>query len=455
MRVDLEDIWLAVLFLLAALLAARSDWELLMLIELAIVLSLIVLNGMLAMSELAVVSSRPARLRTRAERGDGGARAALSLAEEPGRFLSTVQIGITTVGVLSGAFSGATLGVRLAGMLPDLGVPIRFADAIGVGTVVVVITYLSLIVGELVPKQIALANPEAVASRIAPALRLLSRVALPLVWLLDRSGKSVLSLLGQTGRRETGVSDEEIHLLIAEAEGAGVIEKAETVMIAGVMRIADRTARGLMTPRHEVKVAEASEGRDLILARFLESGRSRLPLRDGGPDDIVGILHSRDMLQTPGPNFDSRALVRLAPIVQDTLRATEVIERLKSAPAHMLLVFDEYGHFEGIITPMDILGAIAGGFDETETDEPKVVEREDGSLLVAGWMPVDEFAARIGIELDDDLDIATVAGLVVNQMAELPQVGQSIRLGSWSLEVVDMDGRRVDKLLVQKTATTT
>lgn len=426
-----------------------------MLIELAIVLSLIVLNGMLAMSELAVVSSRPARLRTRAERGDGGARAALSLAEEPGRFLSTVQIGITTVGVLSGAFSGATLGVRLAGMLPDLGVPIRFADAIGVGTVVVVITYLSLIVGELVPKQIALANPEAVASRIAPALRLLSRVALPLVWLLDRSGKSVLSLLGQTGRRETGVSDEEIHLLIAEAEGAGVIEKAETVMIAGVMRIADRTARGLMTPRHEVKVAEASEGRDLILARFLESGRSRLPLRDGGPDDIVGILHSRDMLQTPGPNFDSRALVRLAPIVQDTLRATEVIERLKSAPAHMLLVFDEYGHFEGIITPMDILGAIAGGFDETETDEPKVVEREDGSLLVAGWMPVDEFAARIGIELDDDLDIATVAGLVVNQMAELPQVGQSIRLGSWSLEVVDMDGRRVDKLLVQKTATTT
>lgn len=421
-----------------------------MYIEIAVLLFLICLNGVLAMSELAVVSSRTARLQTRADRGDRGARTALQLAADPGRFLSTVQIGITMVGVLSGAFSGATLGVRLAAALPALGVPLRYADEIGVGIVVVAITYLSLIVGELVPKQIALSNPEGVASRVAPAMRLLSIAALPLVWLLDRSGKLVLGLLGQSGRRRSGVSDEEIRMVIAEAEGAGVIEKAETEMIAGVMRIADRTARGLMTPRHDVEVAEAREDRAAILARFQASGRSRLPLRDGGPDDLIGVLHSRDVLHTEGHDFDARSLVQHAPIIHDTLPAIQVIERLKSAPVHMLFVFDEYGHFEGIVTPMDILGAITGGFDETEEDEPKLVEREDGSLLVAGWMPVDEFAARIGFDLEEDPDFATVAGLVVNRLGELPKTGQSVTLGLWRIEVVDLDGRRIDKLLVQR-----
>lgn len=421
-----------------------------MYLEIAILLFLVCLNGLLAMSELAVVSSRPARLQARADRGDQGARTALRLAEDPGRFLSTVQIGITLVGVLSGAFSGATLGVRLAQALPGLGVPERFADEAGVGIVVVAITYLSLIVGELVPKQIALSNPEAVASRVAPAMRLLSVSALPLVWLLDRSGKLVLALLGQSGRRESGVSDEEIRMVIAEAEGAGVMEKAETEMIAGVMRIADRTARGLMTPRHDVEIAEAHEDRAAILARFRTSGRSRLPLRDGGPDHLIGVLHSRDVLQTDAAGFNARALVQHAPIIHDNLPAIEVIERLKGAPVHMLLVFDEYGHFEGIVTPMDILGAITGGFDETEEDEPKVVERADGSLLVAGWMPVDEFADRTGIRLEDDPEFETVAGLVLNRAAELPQVGQSVVVDGWVLEVVDMDGRRIDKLLVHR-----
>lgn len=421
-----------------------------MLLEIAIVLLLIVLNGLFAMSELAIVSSRPARLKTRADRGDRGARVALRLADQPGRFLSTVQIGITLVGVLSGAFSGATLGARLAAALPGLGVPARFADEIGVGLVVVAITYLALIVGELVPKQIALSNPEAVASHVAPAMRLLSRVAMPLVWLLDGSGKLVLRLLGQSGKREAGVSDEEIRLLIAEAHGAGVIEKGETEMIAGVMRIADRSARGLMTPRHEVEIAEVGESRDEVLARLLASGRSRLPLRNGAPDDIVGVLHSRDLLQADPQAFDPVGLAQPAPVVHDALPAMEVIERLKAAPGHMLLVYDEYGHFEGIITPMDILGAITGGFDEAEEDEPKIVEREDGSLLVAGWMPVDEFADRVGIALDDDTDYDTVAGLVLYRVAEMPKIGQKVIVGEWLLEVVDIDGRRIDKLLVRK-----
>ena len=426
-----------------------------MYLEIAIVLALIALNGVLAMSELAVVSSRPARLRTRAERGDRGARIALQLAEDPGRFLSTVQIGITLVGVLSGAFSGATLGARLATALPGLGVPARFADELGVGLIVLAITYLSLIVGELVPKQIALSNPEGVASRVAPAMRTLSIVALPLVLVLSGSGKLVLSLLGQSGERGTSVSDEEIRMVIAEAEGAGVIERAETDMIAGVMRVADRTARGLMTPRHEVKIAEAGETRAEILARLRDSGRSRLPLRDGAPDDIVGVLHSRDLLQSTAEPFDPVSIALPAPVIHDALPATQVIERLKAAPGHMLLVYDEYGHFEGIITPMDILGAITGGFDETELDEPKVVEREDGSLLVSGWMPVDEFAERTGMILEGDLGFETVAGLMLDRLADLPQVGQHLDVGGWRLEVVDMDGRRIDKLLATRLSSPT
>lgn len=422
-----------------------------MLLDTLIVLALILLNGLLAMSELAIVSSRPTRLKTRAAGGSQGARIALSLSEDPGRFLSTVQIGITLVGVLSGAFSGATLGIRLAEALPGLGIPVRLADPLGVGMVVVVITYLSLIIGELVPKQIALANPESVASRIAPAMQLLSRAALPLVWLLDRSGKLVLMLIGHSGKQKAVVSDEEIRTLITEAEGAGTIEKGETRMIAGVMRIADRCARGLMTPRHEVELAEIGDTRTEILARFLASGRSRLPLRDGGQDDIVGILHSRDLLQVAEEGFDPGSLLRPAPVVNDALPAMQVIEQLKAAPEQMLLVYDEYGHFEGIITPMDILSAITGGFDDAEVNEPKLVERSDGSLLVAGSMPVDEFADHIGITLEEASDYETVAGLVLHRAEELPKVGQHVTVGDWRIEVVDMDGQRIDQLLVQRT----
>ncbi|MBB3189978.1 putative hemolysin [Halomonas cerina] len=411
------------------------------------------LNGLLAMSELAIVSSRSTRLKTRAADGSRGARIALALSEDPGRFLSTVQIGITLVGVLAGAFSGATLGARLAGVLPDLGVPVRLADPLGVGIVVVVITYLSLIIGELVPKQIALANPETVASRVAPAMHLLSRAALPLVWLLVWSGKLVLRLLGHSGKRETTVSDEEIRMLIVEAEGAGTLEKGETRMITGVMRIADRHARGLMTPRHEVELAGVGDTRAEILARLRVSGRSRLPLRDGGQDDIVGILQSHDLLQVEEEGFEPRSLARPAPVVHDALPAMQVIEQLKAAPAQMLLVYDEYGHFEGIITPMDILGAITGGFDDAEADEPKLVERADGSLLVAGWMPIDEFAEYIGLTLKETPDYATVAGLVLHQAAELPKVGQHVIVGDWRIEVIDLDGRRIDKLLVQRMST--
>jgi len=421
-----------------------------MLLEIVLVFLMVGLNGVLAMSELAIVSSRAGRLKLRAERGDRGASIALNLARDPGRFLSTVQIGITLVGVLAGAFSGATIGTRLASVLPLLGVPETMASEAGVGIVVIVITYLSLIIGELVPKRIAFASPERVACIVAPGMHYLSRIAAPIVWFLDRSGELVLRLLGQSDRRQTPVNDDDIRTLLSEAAGAGVIHRAEKELIGGVMRFSDRRARGLITPRHDVEIAEAGESRDKILARVIASGHSRLPLRTGGTDDITGVIHSRDLLAKGGTDFDPVSLMHAAPVIHESLPALDVIDRLRESPVHMLLVYDEYGHFKGIITPMDVLGTIAGGFDESEDEKPGFVTREDGSLLVDGAMPIDEFRDILGLELERQGKRETVAGLVLDRLREVPSAGQGINLKGWRIEIVDMDGRRIDKLIVKR-----
>lgn len=403
-----------------------------MYLEIALVLLLTVINGVLAMSELAIVSARTARLKVMAESGDRGAATAIRLADDPGRFLSSVQIGITLVGVLSGAFSGATLGARLSDTLLAAGMPASLAEPLGVGSVVIAITYLSLIIGELVPKQIALRAPESVAARVAPMVRTISWVAAPLVWLLDRSGKLALTLLGQSGETDQNMSDEEVRLVISEAQNAGVLEHAETQMIAGVMRIADRNARGLMTPRHEVEMIDVGDSFASIVKLFRDTRRSRLPVRDGGPDDIIGVVTTRDFL-TPGSaraKFDLRAVILPAPVVRDATGALGVIDTLRTAPAHVVLVYDEYGHFQGIITPMDVLEAITGDFRDEIGDEEKIVQRDDESLIVAGWMPADEFAERTGLTLDADRSYQTVAGLVLDRMARLPAVGEKIVLGN-------------------------
>jgi putative hemolysin len=354
--------------------------------------------------------------------------------------------------VLAGAFSGATLGVRLAGALTEVGLSATLAQTLGVGGVVVAITYVSLVFGELVPKQIALRAPEAAAVRIAPLLNLIAIVAAPVVWVLDRSGRIVLGLLGQSGAVDRNMTDEEVKLVLSEAQSAGVMDKAETEMIAGVMRIADRTARGLMVPRHDIETVDVTDPPAAIIARFRETGHSRLPVRDGDADDIIGVLKSRDFLDTgPGaPAPDPRALIIEAPVVRDGMNALDVLETLRKSPAHMVLVYDEYGHFEGIITPMDVLQAIAGDFVEGDNAEVKIVERDDGSLLVAGWMPADEFADRIGIALPDDRDFETVAGLVIDALGSLPRLGEHVVVSGWRIEVIDLDGRRIDKLLVQR-----
>lgn len=423
-------------------------------LEIAIVIVLTVINGLLAMSELAVVSARPARLRMFEKEGVTGARTALRLAENPGRFLSTVQIGITLIGVMSGAFSGATLGLRLGEFLQTQGLPEHFAEASGVGVVVVAITYLSLIVGELVPKQIALKDPERVAIRVAPAMMVLSRASAPLVWLLDASGKAVLRLLGHKNDDPEGVTEEEVRTIIAEAESAGVLETDERDMISGVMRLADRTAKALMTPRRDVEILDLDDDLPAMLEQVRSTRRSRLPVKDGEADAVVGVIFVKDLVAglLDEKSFDIRALVAAAPIVTDNARALDVVRAIRSSTVHMALVFDEYGHFEGIITASDILEAITGVFRDEHDEEPAFVARADGSWLVSGWMPIDEFEDKIGAPVDRQADYETVAGLVLDRLKRLPETGERFTVGAWSYEVVDMDGRRIDKVLVTRRA---
>lgn len=426
-----------------------------MLFEILIVAALTILNGVLSMSELAVVSSRPVRLKVMAEQGNQGAAIAIRLAEDPGRFLSTVQIGITLVGVLSGAFSGATLGSRLTAWLEAQGMASNLADWFGVGTVVVIITYLSLIVGELVPKQIALRAPESVAARVAPAMRVLSVVGGPIVWFLDRSGRLLLGLLGQRGESSDKVTDEEIRTVLAEAQNAGVIETEESAMISGVMRLADRTARGLMTPRRDVEVIDTEDDPETIRAQLRATTRSRLPVRKGSSDEVIGVLFVKDAydFMAGGKLMDIAVLMRECPVVSDLTGALDVIQALRKAPAHMVLVYDEYGHFEGIITSGDVLEAITGVFQENEQQEPAIKPRADGSFLVAGWMPVDEFADQMGVSIDEDPGYETVAGFVLDELKHLPELGEVFETHGWKIEVIDLDGRRIDKLLMTPTDT--
>ncbi|MBY3465772.1 HlyC/CorC family transporter [Rhizobium laguerreae] len=421
-----------------------------MLLEISIVVLLTIVNGVLAMSELAVVSARPARLKVLADQGSAGARQALRLADHPGRFLSTVQIGITLVGVLSGAFSGATLGARLSAWLLARGLPEAWADGLGVGSVVVAITYLSLIVGELVPKQVALRAPESVAAKVAPAMTLLSQIALPLVWLLDASGKLVLGLLGQSGKGADGVTDEEIKTVLAEAQSAGVIESEESAMITGVMRLADRAARALMTPRRDVELIDVEDGPDEIRLFIQATGRSRLPARRGSSDEVLGVVSVKEYYDAlaSGAPVDVLTLVKQVPVVSDLAPATRVIEAVRRSAHHMVLVFDEYGHFEGVITSGDILESIMGVFGESEADEQAIKRRDDGSYLVSGWTPIDEFAEFMNFPVDDEIEYQTVAGLILEELKHLPEVGERFVKNGWSFEVVDLDGRRVDKVLV-------
>lgn len=422
-------------------------------LELLLVFTLILLNGFLAMSELAIVSARRSRLRTLAEAGSRGASTALSLLQNPGRFLSTVQFGITLVGVLAGAFSGATIAEQLADRLQARGISAATADTIALVAVVATITYLTVIIGELVPKHLALRNAEGVAAGVARPMTLLARCAAPMVWLLDVSSRVVLKLLGSKSDAEPTVTQEEIKTFIAEAETAGVVEPAETRMMARVMRLGGWPLRAVMTPRTEVDWIDLDDDEVTIRRKIRESDYSRLPVSRGGVDEVVGVVQAKDLLDAflDGGPVDAAAFVRQAPVVHDVADALDVIEILKKSPVQMALVVDEYGAFEGVVTPADILETIVGTFEgEAGAEEPPAVQRDDGSWLIDGAMSCDDMADRLGIRVDDERDFYTVAGFVLAHLKHLPLAGETFEWNGWRFEVVDMDGRRVDKVLASR-----
>ncbi|OYD82361.1 hemolysin family protein [Azospirillum brasilense] len=420
--------------------------------EIAIIVALTLLNGVFAMSELAVVSSRKARLQTMADQGNSGARMALRLIEDPSRFLSTVQIGITLVGVVAGAYGGATLGDRFGRWLDSFPALAGQGELLGVGGVLVVITYLSIVLGELIPKRIALKSPERVASLIAPPMRLLSRIAAPFVWLLGASTDLLLRLLGLHGAREESVTEEEVRSMISEGTQAGVFAPAEKEMIDGVLRLADRTVRTIMIPRPDVAWLDLGKPQAEQLEAIRAGGHSRYPVCRGELDELVGVIHTRDLVGAlaEGRPFNLEIQAARPLVVHDGTPILKLLELMKTSGHHLAIVVDEYGSIEGIVTLTDILETIAGDLPEAgEAMETAAVRREDGSWLVEGWMPVDEFEDRVGLRgLRGTSDFHTVAGLVLHHLGHVPVAGEAFEWEGVRLEVVDMDGRRIDKVLV-------
>lgn len=424
-------------------------------IDVVIILVLVAVNGVFAMSELAIASSRKARLEAMARTGSRGARAAIDLAADPGKFLSTVQVGITLIAVISGAYSGEALGGPTAIRLQQwFGWSSEFSDKAGFTLVIGLTTFLSLIVGELVPKQIALRSPEPIAAVMAVPMTWLARIAAPVVWLLDSTSSMLFRLIGLSQESEDQVTAEELHLIVAEASKSGVIEEHERSIISGVVRLADRPVREVMTPRTEVDWLDIGLDDAGIRQKLATTAHTRLPVGEGSVDAVIGVVQARDIVAAAirGERLDLRELVRSAPIVIDQLDAMDALVRLRRAEVPMALIHDEYGHFEGIVTPADLLAAIAGAFasDTDPHESPDFVQREDGSYLVAGSASADLVAEKLDLNLPDDRDYATAAGLVLAALKRLPEEGESVVQQGWRFEVVDLDGRRIDKLLVSR-----
>lgn len=419
--------------------------------QLLVIALLLLLNGFFAMSELAIVSARRVRLKQMAKAGSRGAAAALRLMDDPVKFLSTVQVGITMVGIVAGAYSGATLADPLAHYLQGIPFIGDHARTVALGTVVVAVTYFSLVIGELVPKRIALNHAEAIAVAVAPFMRVLASAGAPIVWFLRASTQAVMALFRLKPAAESVVTEEEVKALIAEGASAGVFHPQEREMIEGVLRIGDRSVRSIMVPRQAVVWLDVEESPEEVFATIAESGHSRYPVARGDIEQVIGVAHTKDLLEQLHRlgTIDIAAVAVEPPFVVDRMPVLRLLERFKSSPVHMAMVVDEHGSFEGVVTPTDILTAIAGDLPQSEEEgEPQAVQRDDGSWLVDGLMPVDDVERTLGIRgMSEEGDFNTIAGFVLHQLGHLPVAGEHFDWRGWRFEVVDLDGRRIDKIL--------
>jgi putative hemolysin len=425
--------------------------------QIAIIVALTLLNGLFAMSETALISSRKARLRQRAEAGDRGARTALELVEEPTRFLSTVQIGISLIGVLAGAFGGATLAEPLSGALRRVPGLASYSWAVAFGIVVTGITYVSLIVGELVPKRLALNNPEALASRLARPMRILSTLASPGVWLLTVSTEKVLRLLGARRSDEPPITEQEVETLLMEGERAGIFEEEERALVGRALRLDDRPVSALMTPRPRIIWLDTEDPAQEHGRLVVEHRHSYYPVARGDLDDLIGLASVKDAWaqMIAGEHVDLLEALRQPIFVPEGVPATAALEAFKSSDVPVALVIDERGHIEGLVTPTDILEALVGEVPDVHNppEAPPIVRRADGTWLVDGLLGAEELKAHLGLgELPNEGqgDYQTVGGLVMAYLGRIPVEGDRFEWEGFSFEVLDMDGRRVDKVLVEK-----
>ncbi|HYJ52614.1 MAG TPA: hemolysin family protein [Allosphingosinicella sp.] len=423
-------------------------------LDVVIILVLVALNGVFAMSELAIVSSRKTRLKAMARAGRRGAQTALDLSADPGRFLSTVQIGITLIGILAGAYSGASLGGPTGDRLALLGIKPETAQTLGFALVIFLTTYASLVIGELVPKQFALRSPEPIAVTVALPMRWLSRATAPFGWLLDRTSSLIFRLLRMNRESEDQVTAEDLQLVVAEAATAGVLEESERALISSVVRLADRPTREVMTPRTEVSWIDADAGQEMIRQKLIEAPHNRIPVAEGSVDRLIGVVQARDIVSCllKDQPIDLRALMKAAPIVPDQIDAMDAMTVLRDSEVPMAFVHDEYGHFEGIVTPGNLLTALAGKFlSATDFDtDPPLVERDDGSWWVSGSVSADAMGDALCLNLPDDRDYATAAGFALSVLKHLPEVGERFTYRGWQFEISDMDGRKIDKLLASE-----
>ena len=428
-------------------------------LELLVVVALIALNAFFALSEMALMTSRKLRLKQMAE-GSRGARKALALAEHPDRLLSTVQVGITLIGVLTGVFGGEAIGLLIAGWLEGAwSAASEYAEGIGIGTAVGLITAGTVVFGELIPKRLALTNPEGISAVVAIPLDMLSRVARPVVLAMGAINRAVLRLLGIRDDARSQISEEEIRLLLSESHEQGVIDADERNMMHRVLRLGDRDAESLMTPRMRIAWLDAAAPQAENLASMRETPFSRYPVFRGSDADVLGVLEVKSLLgRLDGGSQDLFAGLRPALFVSESTPALKLLEIFREGQQSLALVVDEYGDVTGIVTVNDLLGAVIGrgsASSDTSAAAPSVVERDDGSLLVDGGLPVDELREVLDggpLPGEDDHDYHTAAGMVIANFGRIPNAGEHFEWRGWRIEVVDLDGPRVDKLLFARLA---
>jgi putative hemolysin len=423
-------------------------------IELIFIPLLILANGVFAMSEMAIVSARKVRLRQRAKDGDKRARAALELARTPGRFLSTVQVGISLVAVLTGTLGGAAIAGELAARLDDISFLAPYSETISVTIVVLAITYFSLVIGELLPKQLALSNPERIASLVAPPMTLLAKVASPIVYLLNASTKFLMRILRVRPSSDPPVTEDEVRVMIAQGTQIGIFEPIEEEMVGHVFRLSDQRASTLITPRTEITWFDLGDSPKDLRQKLTDSGYSRFPVGRGSLDEVLGLVQARDLLAQSlgGESIDLQAVLRPALCVPESIPVFEVLDRFKQTQSQVAMVIDEYGILQGLVTLDDILEAIVGDIpDPGEILDLEIVEREDGSWLLDGMVPITEFIELFQAKVPPDRrewNCQTLGGFVMMILGHIPSVGERFEWGKLHFEVVDMDGLRVDKVIV-------